>query len=217
MSSWRGTSRQWAVLVVGMLLLGIGVAISIQAAAEVRLGVGSWQVFETGLVEFTGARFGVVVFVESFVALALAWVLFRIPPGPATLFIALFIGPMVDVLLGVIPSPTTFGPAVAMFVAGTVGVGLGVGLYVSADLGPSAQDSLFVGMFTRLNMRPAVARLVLDGLLTIGGWLLGGTIGVGTVLVLLIVPPAVERSLLLGQRLAGTDLTPDHPSELVAV
>lgn len=217
MSDWRGSPARWSVLVVGVLLLGLGVAISIQAAAGVSaVGVGSWQVFETGLVEATGVRFAVVVLVESLLALALAWVVFKVPPGPATVIVALLIGPLVDLLLGVIGSPTSFVPALLMFAGGTVMLGVGVGLYISANLGPSAQDALFVGMFTRLQMRPAVARLVLDGILTVAGWLLGGRVGVGTVLVLLILPPIIERTLVIGQRLAGTDLTADaHPDELV--
>lgn len=214
MTDWRGTPSRWLVLTVGVLVLGVGVAVSIQAAADVSaVGLGSWQVFETGLVEATGVRFGVVVLVESLVALALAWLVFRVKPGPATIIVALLIGPLVDLLLGVIPSPSTFATALLMFAVGTVLLGVGVGLYVSANLGPSAQDALFVGMFTRLRWRPALARLVLDGLLSVAGWILGGRVGVGTVLVLVVLPLIIERSLLIGQRLAGTHLTPDPQTD----
>lgn len=211
-SEWRGSPRQWAVFALGATLLAVGVAVSIAAGRFVPVGVGSWQVLETGLVATTGARFAVVVIVESFVALALAWLVFRVPPGAATVVVAFLIGPLVDFMLGVLPSPTTVVPAVAQFAVGTVLLGIGVGLYVSAKLGPSAQDALFVGMFTRLPLRPAAARFLLDAALTVGGWLLGGQLGAGTVVVLLVLPPIVERSLLAGQRLAGTEIVDEDAS-----
>lgn len=198
-SPW-GTPRRWLVFLLGVTLLGSGVALSITA----DVGVGSWQVLETGLVETTGLSFGMVVIVESFVALALAWVWLRQPPGIATFVIALGLGPLIGLLLGVLPAPASTSLGVVQFALGTVLIGTGVGFYVAAELGPSAQDALFVGLYRRYPIRPGVARFGLDATLVVMGFALGGQLGVGTVVVTLGLPFVVEPALSVGHRLADT-------------
>lgn len=196
-----GNPRRWAVFLLGVTLLGSGVALSITA----EVGVGSWQVLETGLVETTGASFAVVVVVESLVALGLAWVWLRQPPGVATVLIALGLGPLVGVLLEVLPQTDVLAFSVAQFTLGTVLIGTGVGFYVAAELGPSAQDALFVGFYRRYPVRPRTVRLGLDLLLVAGGFALGGQVGIGTVVVTFGLPLVVEPALRVGHRMAGTD------------
>ena len=204
-------TRRWTVLVVGVLLLGVGVALSITAG----VGVGSWQVFETGMVDATGVTFAVIVIAESIVALALAWVWLRVPPGPATLVIALLIGPFVDVLLDVFAEPESLVWGMVQFGVGTTMIGLGVGLYVAADLGPSAQDALFVGLYRRYPIRPGVARFLLDRVLVLLGFALGDQLGVGTAMTIVLLPLVVDLSLPVGHRLAGT-VDPRHADPLTA-
>lgn len=205
-SPW-GTPRRWWVFLLGTSLLGLGVALSVTAG----VGVGSWQVLETGLVEATGLPFGVVVIAESLVALALAWFWLRQPPGVATIVIALGLGPLVGMLLEVIPEPATTTLGVAQFALGTLGIGVGVGFYVAAELGPSAQDALFVGLYRRYaSIRPGVARFLLDGTLVLLGFSLGGQLGIGTVVVTVALPFVVEPALRVGHRLAGTRPTGDE-------
>jgi uncharacterized membrane protein YczE len=195
-----GTPRRWGVFLLGVLMLGTGVALSITA----DVGVGSWQVFETGLVETTGLPFGIVVIIESLVALTLAWVWLKQPPGIATVVIALGLGPLVGVLLEVLPTPGTLPLGLAQFAVGTLGIGVGVGFYVAAELGPSAQDALFVGLYRHYPMRPGTARFLLDASLVVGGFALGGQLGLGTVVITLGLPFVVEPALRVGHRLAGT-------------
>lgn len=198
-----GTPRRWAVFLLGVTLLGTGVALSIVA----EVGVGSWQVLETGLVTTTGATFGLVVIVESLVALTLAWVWLRQPPGIATVLIAFGLGPLVDVLLDVLPRTDALVPSVAQFTLGTLLIGTGVGFYVAAELGPSAQDALFVGFYRRYPVRPRSVRLGLDLLLVAGGFVLGGQLGIGTVVVTFGLPLVVEPALRVGHHLADTEPT----------
>ncbi len=202
-----GTPRRWLVFLLGVTLLGSGVALSITA----EVGVGSWQVLETGLVESTGLPFGVVVILESLVALALAWVWLKQPPGIATVIIALGLGPLVGVMLEVIPTPTGLPLGVAQFAIGTLCIGVGVGFYVAAELGPSAQDALFVGLYRHYPMRPGTARFLLDGSLVLGGWALGGQLGIGTLVVTVGLPLVVEPALRVGHRLADTQPVGQEP------
>lgn len=196
-----GTPRRWGVFLLGATLLGSGVAMSIVA----EVGVGSWQVLETGLVETTGAPFAVVVVVESLVALGLAWVWLRQPPGVATVLIALGLGPLVGVLLEVLPRTDALGWSIGQFTLGTILIGTGVGFYVAAELGPSAQDALFVGFYRRYPVRPRTVRFGLDLLLVALGFALGGQVGAGTVVVTFGLSLVVEPALRVGHHMAGTD------------
>ena len=195
-----GTPRRWLVFLLGVTLLGSGVALSITAG----VGVGSWQVLETGLVEATGWSFGVVVIVESLVAIALAWVWLRQPPGIATFIIAFGLGPLVGMLLEVLPEPSSTALGVGQFALGTLLIGVGVGFYVAAELGPSAQDALFVGLYRRYPIRPGVARFGLDATLVLLGFALGGQLGIGTLVVTVGLPVVVEPALRVGHRMART-------------
>lgn len=195
-----GTPRRWLVFLLGVTLLGSGVALSVTAG----VGVGSWQVLETGLVEFTGLPFAVVVIAESLIALTLAWIWLKQPPGIATFLIAFGLGPIVDVLLRVIPEPATTTLGVGQFAIGTLFIGVGVGFYVAAELGPSAQDALFVGLYRHYPIRPGVARFVLDASLVLMGFALGGQLGIGTVVVTVGLPFVVEPALQVGHRMAHT-------------
>ncbi len=193
-------ARRWAVLLVGVCFLVTGVAASINAG----IGVASWQVFETGLAAVTGAPLGWVLLVESVAVLVLAWLALGIRPGPATVLLALAGGPAIDALTGLLPSPSGFLPALGMLVVASVLIGVGIGLYVPAELGPSAQDSLFVGLYRRFGFRPGVAKFGTDVVLVVVGWLLGGQVGVGTVVVTILIPPLIDLLMPWGHRLAGT-------------
>lgn len=193
------SARQWATFAAGISLLALGVALSVVAG----LGPGSWQVLETGIVEVTGARLGPVIVAESIVVLVLAWALLAQPPSRGTLVTTLVVGPLIGLAVERIPSPSALWLASAVLAVATLAIGIGLGLYVASEVGASPQDSLFVGLYRTLPLRPGVARAVLDGSLVVGGWLLGGQVGVGTVVVLVGVPFLVEPALRGGRRLAG--------------
>lgn len=199
-----GTPRQWAVSLPGMALLLCGVTLIIAAGVEVPFGAGSWQALETGIVATFDVPFSTVVVVESLLVLVLSWRLLHVRPGPGTLLLAVLGGPVIEALLATVPTPGTWAAAAATFVGGAALTAVGLGLYIGADVGASAQDMLFVGLYRRLPVSPGVARLALDLVLGLAGLALGGQVGVGTLLVLVVVPPIVERSLPLGERLAGT-------------
>lgn len=194
-----GTPRRWGVFVAGIAALLTGISLAITA----ELGVGSWQVFETGLVEATGLPFGTVVLGEALAALALAWLWLGERPWIATLVLA-FGGVGIGALLAVLDTPDGLAARIGLLAAGTVLIAVGVAFYLAADLGPSAQDALFVGIYRRYEVRPAVVRFALDASLVFGGYLLGGQLGAGTVAMTVLVPALIEPALRLGHRLADT-------------
>ncbi len=194
-----GTPRRWAVFLVGLACLIPGIALTITA----ELGVGSWQVFETGLVEATGAGFGVVVLAEALVALAIAWVWLGERPWIATGVLA-FGGVGIGALLDVLETPGSLWGRSLMLAVGIGLLAVGVAFYLASDLGASAQDALFVGFYRKYGVRPAAVRLTLDVSLVVAGFVLGGQAGAGTVAVTLAVPALIEPALRIGHRLADT-------------
>lgn len=196
-----GTPRRWGVFVAGVACLLTGISLAITA----ELGVGSWQVFETGLVEATGLSFGVVVLGEALAALALAWFWLGERPWIATVVLA-FGGVVIGALLAVLSTPDSLVARIALLGVGASLIAVGVAFYLAADLGPSAQDALFVGIYRRYEVRPAVVRFALDGSLVVGGFLLGGQLGAGTVAMTVLVPALIEPALRVGHRLADTPM-----------
>ncbi len=196
-----GSPRRWGVFVVGALCLIAGIGLSITA----DLGVGSWQVLETGLVETTGASYGLVVIVESTVAIALAWFWLGQRPWIATVLFA-FGGVGIGAVLAALVTPEALGIRLVFLAVGMVLISVGVAFYLASDLGASAQDSLFVGLYRKYAIRPGVARFALDGSLVALGALLGGQFGAGTIAVTLVVPVLIEPALRVGHRLADTPL-----------
>lgn len=194
-----GSPRRWGVFVVGIAALLAGISLAITA----ELGVGSWQVFETGLVEATGLPFGTVVLGEALAALALAWFWLGERPWIATLVLA-FGGVGIGALLAILSTPDALAVRIGLLAMGTGLIAVGVAFYLAADLGPSAQDALFVGIYRRYEVRPAVVRFALDGTLVAAGFLLGGQLGAGTVVMTILVPALIEPALRLGHRLADT-------------
>lgn len=208
-----GLLRRLVVLVIGILSLLLGVAMTI--AADV--GAGSWQVFEVALADRTGLGLGTVIIIESVVAIAIAWWWLGQPLGPATIVLGLSGGPFIQWSLTWLPQVDTVPAGVAMLLVGSVLTALGVGLYVPAELGPSAQDSLFVGLYRRFDIRPGIVKFLLDAALALAGWALGGPIGLGTVLVTVLIPPMVDVALPWGHVLANTPDPRRHVTATAAI
>lgn len=198
-----GTPRRWAVFAAGYGMLVTGIAMSIAAG----LGVGSWQVLETGLVNATGASFGVVVLAESAVCITIAWWLLDQRPWFATALLA-GAGVWISALLAVLPSPEAVLAQGVMLLAGNSLIAIGVAFYLASALGASAQDALFVGIYQRWTVRPALVRFGLDVTLVVAGVALGGQFGIGTLVATLLIPALIEPALRVGHRLAGTPLPP---------
>jgi uncharacterized membrane protein YczE len=194
-----GTPRRWAVFGAGVASLITGISLAITA----DLGVGSWQVLETGLVEATGLPFGVVVLLEASVALAIAWIWLGEGPWIATVILA-FGGVGIGALLDVLETPDSLPGRLALLGVGVVLLAIGVAFYLASDLGASAQDALFVGFYERYGVRPAVVRGALDAGAVAAGFLLGGQLGLGTVVLTFAVPAIIEPALRLGHGLADT-------------
>jgi len=197
-SRWRGRPSTLVVLVLGLWLFGTGEAMLVDAA----LGNAPWTVFAQGISVRTGITIGLATFLTS-VAVLLMWIPLRERPGLGTIANAVIIALALQVMIGVLPSPESFGWRLAQVVGGIALVGVGSGLYLTTNLGPGPRDGLMTGIHQRTGVAVTPVRLSIEVVVLAAGWVLGGTVGLGTVLFALLIGPSVGYGLRLVGWLAG--------------
>ena len=176
---------------VGLVLFGVGLWLGLQAG----LGVAPWDVLTGGLSTQLGTPFGRTAIGISVVVLLIACAA-GVRPGIGTLLNVVVIGAVVDLLLATALLEGLAEEAVPLRLAvtllGIVSVASGSALYLGAQLGPGPRDGLMVAISTRTGWRFGTARAVLECTVLVLGVLLGGPVGVGTVLFALGIGPAVQ-------------------------
>ncbi|MFD1152168.1 membrane protein YczE [Saccharothrix hoggarensis] len=184
--------RRVPQLFAGLWLYGASMALQIRAT----LGLDPWDVLHEGLTKITGLSFGTITALVGAVVL-LCWIPLRQKPGVGTVSNVVVIGVAVDVSLWLLPTPDGMVPRVLFLVAGIVLNGLAAAVYIGARLGPGPRDGLTTGFCARTGTSLRLVRTVVEVLVLAIGWLLGGTIGVGTVLYALAIGPLTQAFLPL--------------------
>jgi len=187
-----------AAVVLGLFLFALGVALNLRSG----LGLGPWDVLHQGISRHTPLSFGQASQAVGALVIGVG-LLLRIRPGVSTVLNMALIGFFVDRILGawIIPFAAPDGLVVQLLVdaLGVLLVGLGSGLYIRGGLGAGPRDGLMLGLQALTGQRIAVTRAGLEIVVAAIGFLLGGTLGLGTLVFALGVGPAVE----LGFRLCG--------------
>jgi uncharacterized membrane protein YczE len=167
-------ARRGAQLIAGLVLYGVTAAMMVLAG----LGLDPWDVLHQGLARTFGLQIGTWAVIVSGAVLALWWPL-RQRPGVGTVTNAVLVGLVMDAMLAICPPPHATWARVALLVGGVIGNGVATGLYIGAGLGPGPRDGLSVGIAGRgHSMRVVRTSIELSVLVT--GFLLGGTVGIGT-------------------------------------
>jgi uncharacterized membrane protein YczE len=184
-------------LLVGLAIFGFGISVM----AEAGLGLGPWEALHQGLGRLTGQPLGTVSILLGIPILALWWPLGE-RPGIGTLLNVACIGSATNLGLAVLPSLADDGTLVQLvaMVAGVVIIGIGSGLYLAADLGPGPRDGLMTGIHRRFGLSIRRARTIVEVTVLVIGFLLGGTIGLGTVVFALAIGPLVQMALAVFDR-----------------
>lgn len=190
----RRMTRRMVQLVIGLWLYGATMALLVESG----LGLDPWDVFHEGLTHHLPLTFGQVVILVGAVLLLL-WVPLRQRPGIGTVLNVVLIGIAVDVTLALLPTPDALGVQVGFLLAGVVGNGIAGALYIGADLGTGPRDGLWTGIVRRTGRSVRLVRTSLEVTVLVVGFVLGGTVGVGTVLYALAIGPVVQLFLPLTQ------------------
>ena len=184
--------RRLVQLQIGLMLYGVSMALMIRA----RLGLDPWDVFHQGIANHTGLSFGTVVIITGALVLLL-WIPLRQRPGIGTVSNVIVIGLAVDAALWVLPAPSPLWARWALLVAGIVGNGIATGMYIGARLGPGPRDGLMTGLVARTSRSIRLVRTSIEVTVLAVGFLLGGTVGIATVLYALSIGPLTQLFLPL--------------------
>ncbi len=182
--------RRFTQLQLGLFLYGASLALMVEAG----LGLNPWSVFHQGLAEMTGFSLGLIVNLVGALVL-LVWIPLRQKPGLGTICNVLLIGTSADIVLWMIPPIEGLPLRVAFLVGAIVLNGAATGAYIGAGLGPGPRDGLTTGMVRLTGWPVRWVRMGIElGVLALG-WMLGGAIGVGTVLYALTNGPLLQLFL----------------------
>ena len=193
-------------LYLGLVLYGISSSLLVLAT----LGLDPWDVFHQGLSRTFGLAIGTWAIIVGAVVLLL-WIPLRQRPGIGTISNVVLVGLTMNVVLGHVGAPHAMAARIACLVCGVFLNGVATGAYIGAGLGPGPRDGLMTGIAAR-GHSIRVVRTGLEVTVLVTGWLLGGTVGVGTVVYALSIGPLAHVFIPLFSR--GRP-TPEHALEAV--
>jgi uncharacterized membrane protein YczE len=206
-------TRRLAQLAVGLAMYGLSAALLVRA----RLGNMPWDVFHQGLSNRLGLDFGTVSVIVG-AAVLLLWIPLRQRPGIGTVSNIVVFGLSADLFLHLLATPSVMVLRWAYLATGCVICGLASGLYIGARLGPGPRDGLMTGLAARgLSIR--LARTGIEVVVVAVGFVLGGTLGLGTVVYALTIGPLVQLFLpwfTIQAELAERPSTPPAPDAVPA-
>lgn len=191
-----GRSSRTAQLFIGLVAVGVGVGTLISA----DLGVASWDVLHVGLARLTGWSVGMAAMLVGVATAGLAALLGE-RPRPGSLVPLAVIGPAIDATLLLAPTASSLTGQLSLLVIGMVILAFGIGAYVASDHGAGPSDLVFLAI-ARRGLSVTHARLLVDGGAVLGGWAIGGPVGLGTVIVTVSLAP------LVGLAIRAFDLVP---------
>jgi uncharacterized membrane protein YczE len=173
-------------LYAGLALYGAGIGLQIES----HLGGSPWDVFHQGLSIHMGLSIGTWIILVGALVMLL-WIPLRQKPGIGTISNVVLLGLFADAVMWLAPTPEPPAARWAYLLLGVVATGAATGLYIGAGLGPGPRDGLMTGL-NRLGLSIRTARTIIEVTVLAIGWLLGGTVGIGTVVFALAIGPLTQ-------------------------
>jgi uncharacterized membrane protein YczE len=206
--------RRLVNLYLGLVLFGVSMAMLVEA----RLGLIPWDVLHQGISRHTGWSLGTTVIVIGFVVL-LVWIPLRERPGFGTLSNVVVIGLSLDATVQLLPTPSGLPARIAVVVGGILLNAFATLLYLNARMGAGPRDGLLTGLLRITSLPAGVLKVAIEVSVVAVGWLLGGTVGIGTLAFAISVGPMIQ---LLGfwfpaLALVKSESKPESKPDLVRV
>ena len=190
--------KTFILLCLGLSLFGFGESLLIHST----IGVSPWTVLAEGLSLKLNWSVGFATFIVSVLVLS-TWIFLKQKPGLGTLLNIIIIAGMIDISLFLFDfSTNSYLLNILTGILGVLFVGLGSGIYLIANLGPGPRDGLMTGLQRITNFPIAWVRASIEISVVILGWILGGTVGLGTLIFAFGIGPAVALGLYLTNKIS---------------
>lgn len=191
--NWRTFPQDFAVIQIGFMLFGLAIAILIRA----NLGTNPWAVFEVSLLHYFPITAGQASILVGLGVLVLA-LLLREPVGWGTLANTVFIGLWEDLFLRFLPAARgNLLIQLPYLMTGVLIMGAATAIYIGVDAGAGPRDSVMLAVSRTTKVSVRLARTIIEVIVVIAGWILGGPAGVGTLIFALAIGPAVQAAFRL--------------------
>jgi uncharacterized membrane protein YczE len=195
---WDLSLKRVLILFFGLAIFGLGDGLIIQSG----LGNAPWSVLAQGISLKSGLSIGTSTLIIGALVLSL-WIPLRERPGFGTIANILIISLFIEVGTNIFPKQEDLLPGLVFTLVGIAMVGIGSSLYITCGLGPGPRDGAMTGLHQRTGVRVGRVRLGLEVVVSIAGALLGGTLGLGTLLFALLIGQSVAISFGLLARLTS--------------
>ena len=195
---WDLSFKRVSILFFGVAIFGLGDGLIIQSG----LGNAPWSVLAQGISLKSGLSIGTSTLIVGSLVLAL-WIPLRERPGFGTLSNIIIISLFIEIATNIFPKQENIVLGVIFTLLGIAMVGIGSSLYITCGLGPGPRDGAMTGLHQRTGVRVGRVRLGLEVVVSIAGALLGGTLGLGTLLFALLIGQSVAISFGLLARLTS--------------
>jgi uncharacterized membrane protein YczE len=180
-------ARRLLQLYIGLLVYGLAGALQVRSG----LGLDPWDVFHQGIANHVGLQIGTVLILVG-AAVLLLWIPLHQRPGLGTISNVVLVGVAMNLSLDWLPTPSVWEARVAYMVVGVVLTGLATGMYIGANFGAGPRDGLMTGLSRVTGRSIRVSRTAIEVTVLAIGWLLGGTVGIGTVVFALAIGPLAQ-------------------------
>ena len=189
---WNTFIRDFIVIQIVFLLYGLAIALIVRA----NLGTGTWVVLEVALANILGIKIGTMTVYMGFFVLIIALAL-REQVGWGTLGNILSIGVWLNLFLDLIGTADNLALQIGMFLLGVLVQGIATAVYIGVDAGAGPRDSLMLALHRTTGVSIRLARGVIEVIVVLIGWLLGGPLGFGTIIFALLIGPSVQWAFKL--------------------
>lgn len=197
MKNKRTQKMQWAFFMVGLIILAFGISLTIQGKA---LGIGPWDVFHYGLFKQLGLTIGTWSIIAGVLIVLMTSIFYRQWPKIGTILNMVLIGVFIDIFNFLLVEPETLVMQIIVFVAGTMVMACGIGIYVAPGLGAGPRDSLMLMFSDVFGWKVSTSRNLMEVTVAFLGWLLQGPVGVGTVFIAFLLGTMVGYTLPWAKR-----------------
>ncbi|KGX88978.1 YczE/YyaS/YitT family protein [Pontibacillus litoralis] len=183
---------RWSFFTIGLIILALGIALTIKGE---KLGIGPWDVFHVGLYEKFGLTVGSWSIIAGVIIVAITSIAWKQWPQFGTILNMFLLGVFIDIFLLILPNPDTMLMMVLCFVTGVIILAYGIGIYVAPELGAGPRDGLMLLIHDVTGWKVQWVRNGIEITVFLLGWMLGGPVGIGTVIIAFFLGTLVGYTL----------------------